>query len=98
MPVFGAIWFRARVHVDRTKNTVLYDEIQLIDVNFPDITTAKKEEFRQLLTAVTPTWQFNSNLDELSKAVKTIRSDQTTTHKLNNTPPNIFYEQANLKF
>ena len=95
LPVFGAIWFRSQVHIDRAKNTVLYDNIQMVDVNFPDATTAKKNELRSLLEAVIPTWQFNSDLSGLADAVKVINVDNESSLSLNNNPPNVFYETHN---
>ena len=95
LPVFGAIWFRSQVHIDHAKNTVLYDNIQMVDVNFPDATTAKKNELRALLDAVTPTWQFNSDLSGLAAAVEVISVDNESSFSLNNNPPNVFYENQN---
>jgi hypothetical protein len=94
LPIFGALWFSARVAIDRHNNTVFYDNIHLVDVNFPDITTAKKQEFRDLLASVTPTWQLNSNLNDFSTAVDIIGIDEESSTSLNNSPPNIFYEQT----
>jgi hypothetical protein len=93
LPIFGALWFKARVNIDRANNSVFYDNIEMIDVNFPDITTAKKEEFRQLLAAVIPTWQFNSNLEDFATAVEIINVADESSLALDNHPPNIFYVQ-----
>lgn len=94
LPIFGALWFRARVHIDRSSNSVFYENIQMVDVNFPDITTAKKEEFRKLLDVVIPTWQFNSSLDDFTNAVEIIKVGNESSVALNNNPPNFFYEQT----
>ena len=69
LPVFGAIWFKARVHIDRNTNSVFYENIEMVDVNFPDVTTDKKEEFNKLLEAVIPTWQFNSSLKDFTATI-----------------------------
>jgi hypothetical protein len=94
LPIFGALWFKARVNIDRASNSVFYDNIEMVDVNFPDVTSAKKEEFRKLLDAVIPTWQFNSSLADLSGVVATTQVGNESSVKLENNPPNIYYEQS----
>jgi hypothetical protein len=94
LPIFGALWFSARVHIDRSNNSVFYENIKMVDVNFPDATTDKKEELRKLLDVVIPTWQFNSSLADFSSAVEIINVGNESSVALNNSPPNIFYEQT----
>ena len=94
LPIFGALWFRARVHINRSTNKVFYDDIEMVDVNFPDVTSAKKDELRKLLDAVIPTWQFNSSLDDFTSSVDIIKVGNESSIALNNSPPNIFYEQT----
>lgn len=94
LPIFGAIWFRARVHIDRSSNSVFYENIEMVDVNFPDITTDKKQRFRKLLNAVIPTWQFNSSLADFTNSVEIINVGNESSVALNNNPPNIYYEQS----
>ena len=92
LPIFGALWFRARVHIDRSTNSVFYDNLEMVDVNFPDVTAAKKQELRKLLNAVMPTWQFNSSLADFSNVVDIINVSNESSVALNNSPPNIYYE------
>ena len=94
LPIFGALWFSARVHIDRSNNSVFYENIKMVDVNFPDATTDKKDEFRKLLDAVIPTWQFNSSLADFTSAVDIIKVGNESSVSLDNNPPNIFYEQS----
>ena len=94
LPIFGAIWFQARVHIDRASNSVFYDNIEMIDANFPDITTAKKNEFRELLDKVIPTWQFNSSLTDFAGIVDVVKVSNESSVKLDNNPPNIYYEES----
>jgi len=95
LPIFGALWFSAMVHIDKSAKTVLYDNITMVNADFPDITEAKKKEFRELLKSVIPTWQFNASLDNLTIAVKNANTSEQSSNSLNNSPPNIFYEQVN---
>jgi len=94
LPTFGALWFRARVHIDRASNSVYYDNIEMVDVNFPDATTAKKTEFRKLLEAVIPTWQFNSSLADFAGSIEIVDLGNESSVELDNNPPNIYYEQS----
>ncbi len=94
LPIFGALWFRARVHIDRSKNSVFYENIEMVDVNFPDLTSAKKDELRKLLAAVIPTWQFNSSLNDFTEVINIIKVGNESSVALNNNPPNIYYEES----
>ena len=92
LPIFGAIWLKARVHVDRAAKTVFYDNLEMIDVNFPDATATKKAEFKELLEAVTPTWEFNSSINDFYNTSEIIEVNDQSSNALDNNPPNIFYE------
>ena len=93
LPTFGAMWFKARVHIDRRNNTVFYDEIEVMNVNFPDATPEDIKEFTALIKAVAPTWSFNASLANLTSVVAYAREDHENTDRLNNKAPNIFYEK-----
>lgn len=94
LPTFGAVWLKAQVHIDKTANHVFFDQVEMEDANFPDVTNAKKQNLRELISAVAPTWQFNTSLDQFMASLQkaSIEADQSTG--LINTPPNIYYEKS----
>ncbi len=94
LPIFGALWLRARMHINQTTQTITYDKITILDVNFPEATAADKKEFMALLTTVAPTWQLESTLADLQQASAAVVAGQQASAALNNSPPNIFYEQT----
>ena len=94
LPVFGAMWLRARVHIDKPANHVFFDNIEMIDANFPDVTAAKKKNLQELIAAVAPSWQFNSSLDLFMQGLAKKGVANNSTSGLLNDPPNIFYEKT----
>jgi hypothetical protein len=49
LPLFGAMWFRCRVQTNVSSNEVHFTDIQLINVNFQQITADKASQLRNLL-------------------------------------------------
>jgi hypothetical protein len=95
LPIFGAMWLRAVVHIDRTSDHVFFDKIEMIDANFPDVSNAKKQNLHELITSVSPDWQFNSSLTGFMEALTNAGlSQEDNPQKLLNDPPNIFYERS----
>ncbi len=93
LPVFGAMWVKARVHIDRSNHSVIYDNLKVTAIHFPDANEEDKEAFIALLKAVMPTWNLRSTLDDFYAADTAIKIDNQSTEVLNNEPPNIFYEE-----
>ena len=94
LPVFGALWFRARVHIDRAAGSVFYDEIELIDLNFPDATQKQKNSFADLFNTAAPGWSFNSNLARFTEILSRQAQLAESSEKLNHEPPNVFFETS----
>ena len=93
LPVFGAMWIKARVLVDRSQQSVIYDDLEVAAVHFPDANEADKEAFIGLLKAVMPTWNLRSTLNDFYAAATAIKIDNQSVEALHNEPPKIFYEE-----
>ncbi|MBW1790204.1 MAG: hypothetical protein JRK53_26935, partial [Deltaproteobacteria bacterium] len=56
-PLFGAVWFEARVVTDRDERTVAIQDIQVADIRFPTAPEEKVEKLKAYLTERLTTWK-----------------------------------------
>ncbi|MBW1941688.1 MAG: hypothetical protein JRJ51_02505, partial [Deltaproteobacteria bacterium] len=56
-PVFGAVWFEARVVTDRDERTVAIQDIKVADIRFPTAPEEKVDKLKAYLTKKLTTWK-----------------------------------------
>jgi hypothetical protein len=64
-PVFGAVWFQARLDTDREERTATIADISVTQVRFPDQDEKKAEKLRTLLEQEIPRWHLPISMDRL---------------------------------
>ncbi len=94
LPTFGAMWFRCRVLTDIKTNEVFFEDIRLMNANFPDATVETIEKLQQLIKDVVPNWHFNSNLKKFYEALQAINIKNEYSEDLRNNPPKIYYSKV----
>jgi hypothetical protein len=64
-PVFGAIWFTARVETGRDTRMVSVLELKVDHVRFPESTPEQERQLAALLESEMPKWELTMSLDRL---------------------------------
>ncbi len=93
LPIFGALWFKARVQTDVKSNEVYFTDIQMVNANFPDAKAENIEKLKSLISEASMTWRFNSDLKKFYEGLKTININNEYSEDLKNNPPKIFYSK-----
>jgi len=91
-PVFGAVWFEARVVTDRDERTVAIQDIQVADIRFPTAPEEKVAMLKAYLTERLTTWKaVQISLDRLvaNLAEAEVRVQQAKGLKTD--PPRIIF-------
>src|SRR5210317_1194324 len=65
VPVFGAIWFKARLDTDREARTALIRDIEVDDIRFADATDAQKQKLAGFIEAEIEGSGFTISIDQL---------------------------------
>jgi hypothetical protein len=90
-PVFGAIWFTARVDADRDTRTVILDQLKVTRVAFHDSTAAEEQDFGKSITSELASTSLSFPLDQLMASLDTARQEKAEDQHLSNTPPQILF-------
>ncbi|MCZ6767338.1 MAG: hypothetical protein O7D32_10460, partial [bacterium] len=87
-PVFGAVWFEARMATDLDERTVTCEAVQVSAAKFPDTEQEKVDRLSRYLEMEIPRWEMTLSLDELTSSVE---NADRSTEPLNNDPPEIIF-------
>jgi len=87
-PVFGAIWFEARMSTDLDERTVTCESVRVSAAKFPDTDQDKVDRLSRYLEEEIPSWDIVLSMDELSSSIEHI---DTGEKALKNDPPEVIF-------
>jgi hypothetical protein len=87
-PVFGAVWFSARMVTDMETRTVTCDEIDVTSAKFPDAAQEHVDALSRFLESEIPRWEIVLSLDDLLAATEAA-GGHAPRDAFNNDPPEI---------
>jgi len=90
-PVFGAVWFEARLSTDMDTRMATLEEIKITAVKFPDAEQSDIDDLTAFLEAEIPKWEMEFSIDRLIAALGVIEQEAWGTGGLNNAPPEIIF-------
>lgn len=91
-PVFGVLWFNARVMIDRDSSTVTLRAFDVTKVRLPDITPAEASRYEHLVESQAAEWDLTGSLAELRAGLASAEKERASVAGLDNTPPRIVFE------
>ena len=65
VPVFGAIWFRAKIDTDRDARTALIRDMEVSDVRFADATDEQKQQLASYIENSIESSTFTFSVDQM---------------------------------
>jgi len=90
-PVFGAIWFTARIVTDRDTRTVTLADTNIRHVRLADSTADQDKQFAASITAQLPQQAISFPLDQLMTSLDLAQREKAEKQEFNNAPPKILF-------
>src|SRR6056297_2589770 len=88
-PVFGAMWFSARLETDRDAGIAHVHDVNVASVTWPESRDAGEQRFTAVVEAAVPVSGFQISLERLSASLETAELIQKSLENLNTDPPEI---------
>jgi hypothetical protein len=93
-PVFGAMWFTSRVVTDKDSRLVVFDQIVVETMKFPEGDEAKVKNLKDNITESLNGHSLTMDLDRFLASIKHLEEGSITADQYKNDPPKIFYESS----
>jgi hypothetical protein len=88
-PVFGAIWYKARLETDLDNRTATLLDLEIPRVRIPETTPEQEKKFAAFLESEIPEWDLSISLDRLLTSLELAEREQVAAESLKNDPPKI---------
>jgi hypothetical protein len=92
-PIFGAMWFTARIDTDRDSDTATVRDFRVEKVAWPDSKDAGEQRFTTLVETSMPQSGFAISMERLSASLETAEIVQQSLEDLNTDPPQIIFSE-----
>ena len=90
-PVFGTVWFEARLVTDRDGRIAVIDDLDVTRVGFPGADEEHQESLAKLLEREIPAWKLDISLDRLLTDLELAETRRKAAEGLNMEPPIIVF-------
>lgn len=90
-PVFGVVWFSARVATDRDTRMATIEGVKATNVKFADAKPEQEEKLRAFLENEMKDWQYTLSLDRIVAAMERVEEAMRTDSGLSVEPPKILF-------
>lgn len=91
-PVFGAMWFTSRVATDRDQHLVVFDQITVESLKFPEGEEESVEKLKKVLTEKLSGMSLTMSLDRFTASIEHLEDFSNTEQGYENAPPRIYFE------
>lgn len=88
VPVFGAVWFKAKIDTDFSTRTAIIRNIEISDVRFADASDKQKKQLAELIESQVEISQFPISIDQLLADLDGAVANSSET-ELKHSPPKI---------
>ena len=90
-PVFGAVWFAARMDTDRAERTATITDVSVTQMRFPEQDDAKEKKLSALLEEEIPKWELPISMDQLMTTLELAEKRSEARSQINTDPPKILF-------
>ncbi len=90
-PVFGAIWFTARLETDRAERTATLVDVTVTRTRFPNRDEEKAEKLKTLLETEMPKWDIVISMDRLLASLDLREQQIRAASQISTEPPEIIF-------
>src|SRR5438034_945813 len=92
-PIFGAMWMRATVDVDRDSGMVWLRDLKITRVRWPDATAEQQARFTQYVETDFPASGFRMTIARLQASLASAEAERSHTEGLKNDAPKIVFSE-----
>ncbi|MCJ7816137.1 MAG: hypothetical protein MUP31_08830, partial [Xanthomonadales bacterium] len=92
-PIFGAMWFAARIDTDQDTDVVVVRDFKVEHVTWPDSKDAGEQRFTALVEGAMPEAGFKISMERLSASLETADIEKKSLEQLKTDPPKIIFSQ-----
>jgi hypothetical protein len=90
-PIFGAVWFSARLDTDREERLATLLEVEVNNIRIPIEDEGKSQELVKLLETEMPKWQLSISIDNLLATLEIVDARETAAESISIEPPKIIF-------
>lgn len=90
-PVYGTIWFSARIHTDETSRTVAFSHIQVTRTSFPHSSKRQGKRLGNSVRKIFPSLYLEMSLDRLTSGLQAVHGYDDPPETISTVPPEIIY-------
>jgi len=90
-PIFGAIWFEARLLTDRDEGTATISEVKITNVRLQEQDDNKTGKLKKLLEDEIPKWEIPISMDQLVASLNVLEARIESTKNIKTEPPKIIF-------
>jgi len=90
-PVFGTVWFEARLDTNRDTRMAAIDNLEVTRVGFPAADEAHQDSLARLLEREIPAWELDISMDRLLTDLELAETRRKAAEGLNMEPPVILF-------
>lgn len=91
-PVFGALWFTARIDTDEETRAVTARDIRVTKTRWPDMDPEQEARLNEVVHAAVPDITIPTSMERLSASLGDVEREQQSVEQLRNEPPKIAFE------
>src|ERR1700723_3405779 len=92
-PLFGALWFRSEVSVDRDAGLMTLEDTKITRAKFPDTSAEDLQKFRDRVETQANTWDIVLTLEQVETSLAASEKEVASTENLKSDPPVIIFSQ-----
>jgi len=92
-PIFGAMWFSARLETDRDTDIATVLDFKVEKVRWPDSKDADEQRFTAIVEGTLPQNGFEISMERLAASLATAEIEEQSLAELKNDPPKILFSE-----
>ena len=92
-PIFGAMWFTARIETDHEANIATVRDFKVDHVTWPDSKDAGEQRFTAIVEGAMPVVGLEISLDRLSASLANAEIEHKSLEQLKTDPPKIVFRE-----
>jgi len=92
-PIFGAMWFTARIDTDSDAGIVTVRDLEVTKVAWPDSRDEGEQQFTEFVEQAMPDAGFKISLERLSASLESAEVERKSLENLNTDPPVIIFSE-----
>jgi hypothetical protein len=92
-PIFGALWFRAQVSVDRDAGLMTLEDVKVTRAKLTDATPEQIQKFQDKVDNAANTWDIVLTLEQVESSLAASEKEVKSTEDLKSDPPVIIFSQ-----